>query len=340
MTHTATLAIYVPQDSLAIALGADDMAASIQQWAKHQSVPVQIIRNGSRGLFWLEPLIEIEIRQTKQPIHSHNLVGANSLKKRIAYGPMCLAELKRLLQIPNWYLGLKTHALFLGPIEKHPYLANQERLSFSRIGLFEPTNLKAYQQHHGLAGLEQALALSPQQVIEKITESGLRGRGGAAFPTGIKWQTVANAPKKQKYIICNAGEGDAGGFSDRLIMEADPFSLIEGMLIAAWAVGANKGVIYLRSEYPNSELILTKAIQLAYQNNLLGKNILGSRFHFDLSLFKGAGSYICGEETALLESMEGKTGLVRAKPPLPAHRGYLGCPTVVNNVVTLATVPT
>jgi len=322
------LRVYVPQDSLAIALGADEIAAQITQWARQQGLALQLIRNGSRGLSWLEPLIEVQARD------------AHTTHPRVAYGPLSPQELPALLATPDWYRGNSAHPLYCGPIDAHPYLARQQRLTFARIGLDDPLDLNAYQQQGGLQGLRKALAKAPEQVIETIQQSGLRGRGGAAFPTGIKWQTVAQAPGSQKYIVCNADEGDAGGFSDRLILEADPYALIEGMIIAGWAVGATQGFIYLRSEYPHSEKILQQAIQKAYQQNLLGANILGSDCHFDLHIFKGAGAYICGEETSLLESMEGKVGLVRAKPPLPAHHGYLGQPTVVNNVVTLATAPT
>lgn len=325
MTHTHTsITVYIPQDTLSIALGADQLAQELMQWAQSTHTPVQLVRNGSRGLYWLEPLVEVQYGD--QP--------------RVAYGRMTAEGLAQLLAYPNWQQGVKEHPLYLGNIEEHPYLARQERLSFARIGLFDPTDIDAYQAHEGFVGLTNALAKSPQAVLDQITESGLRGRGGAAFPTGIKWQTVADTPAEQKYIICNADEGDAGGFSDRIAMEADPYALIEGMIIAGYAVGATEGYIYLRSEYPHTWNILQQALDQAYERGFLGKNILNSGVDYELKLFKGAGAYICGEETSLLESMEGKVGLVRAKPPLPAHHGYLDKPTVVNNVVTLSSATT
>lgn len=320
------LRVFIPQDSIALALGANHMAQQVAAWAQRRQIEVELVRNGSRGLLWLEPLLEVQaLHQPDAP--------------RLAFGPMSTDALDALLAEPQWFLGLPHHPLYLGNIETHPYLAQQERLSFKRIGLHDPTNLEAYQEQGGGAGLRLALACTPDEVIDSLIQSGLRGRGGAAFPTGIKWQTVAQSPAAQKFIVCNADEGDAGGFSDRLALEADPFALIEGMLIAGWAVGAQQGFIYIRSEYPRSLHIIEQALQRARASGWLGKNILGSDFSFELQIFKGAGAYICGEETALLESMEGKVGLVRSKPPLPAHQGYLGQPTVVNNVVTLTTVP-
>jgi NADH:ubiquinone oxidoreductase subunit F (NADH-binding) len=175
--------------------------------------------------------------------------------------------------------------------------------------------------------------------VQQVTDSGLRGRGGAAFPTGIKWNTVRATTGSQKYIVCNADEGDSGTFSDRMVMEDDPFMLIEGMTIAGLAVGANKGYIYVRSEYPHAIVALNEAITIARNAQYLGANILGSGKAFDLEVRMGAGSYVCGEETALLESLEGKRGIVRAKPPLPAISGLFGKPTVINNVISLASVP-
>jgi len=320
----ATTTVYIPQDTLSLALGADQLAEQLEQWARTEQQPVTIVRNGSRGLYWLEPLLEVQ----------------HGDQTRLAYGPMTSAGLAELLETTDWQQGAPAHPLYLGNIEEHPYLANQDRLSFARIGLFDPTDIESYQQHEGFVGLRNALALGPQGVLDQVMESGLRGRGGAAFPTGIKWQTVADAVAEQKYIVCNADEGDAGGFSDRIAMEADPYALIEGMVIAGYAVGASKGYIYLRSEYPHTWDILQKAIDIAHEHGFLGEDILGSGFDYELRLFKGAGAYICGEETSLLESMEGKVGLVRAKPPLPAHHGYLGMPTVVNNVVTLSSATT
>ncbi|MGD0960586.1 MAG: NADH-ubiquinone oxidoreductase-F iron-sulfur binding region domain-containing protein, partial [Methylomonas sp.] len=229
--------------------------------------------------------------------------------------------------------------LYLGDIEELPYFKNQNRLTFARVGLTDPVKIEDYLAHAGYRGLNNALAMQPADIVKHVSDSGLRGRGGAAFPTGIKWNTVLNAPADQKYIVCNADEGDSGTFSDRMIMEGDPFVLIEGMTIAGLAVGADRGYIYLRVEYPHAGAALNEAIAAAYRHGYLGENILNSGKTFHLEVRLGAGAYICGEETALLESLEGKRGLVRFKPPLPAIVGLFGKPTVVNNVISLASVP-
>jgi len=314
-----TINVYIPQDTTAIAMGANDIVKALEFQTKLFHLPenkeLNIIRNGSRGLFYLEPLIEVDTAQG-----------------RMAYGPVSVDDIHSLLK-QDMLHGNTSHPLCLGLTENIPYLAKQQRLTFARAGIIDPLNINDYIKHDGFVGLSKALTLPSQQIVDEVMQSGLRGRGGAAFPTGIKWQTVLNTEAAQKYIVCNADEGDSGTFADRLLMEADPFSLIEGMIIAGLAVGANKGFIYLRSEYPQAKIILEQAIALAYQHDYLGKA-------FDLELRIGAGAYICGEETSLLESLEGKRGLVRAKPPLPAIEGLFGKPTIVNNVITLATIPT
>jgi formate dehydrogenase iron-sulfur subunit len=257
--------------------------------------------------------------------------------KRIAYGPVQPDDVEEL--VTSDFLNGGEHTLRLGPINEIPYLIKQERWTFFRVGLIEALSIDDYSAHGGFKGLTKAFEIGPSGVLEELQASGLRGRGGAAFPTAIKWQTVADADGEQKYIACNADEGDSGTFSDRMLMEGDPLTLIEGMLIAGFAVGANKGYIYLRSEYPLTRTIFAEALQIARDNGWLGDNINGSDFSFELELHIGAGSYVCGEETAMLESLEGKAGLVRFKPPLPALEGLFGKPTVVNNVVTLASVP-
>ncbi|MDE0840760.1 MAG: formate dehydrogenase [Porticoccaceae bacterium] len=313
---------YIPQDTTALALGADAVATALC------ALGIEPIRNGSRGLFWLEPLLEID-----------------SVAGRIGFGPVGAKDIKSILEALD--SNPSEHPLFLGAVNEIPYLKSQQRLTYARAGLGDPVCLDTYRQLKGFIGLENALAMSPQQIVDEVAQSGLRGRGGAAFPAGIKWQTVLDAPandtssaphKGQKYIVCNADEGDSGTFADRLVMEADPYQLIEGMAIAGLAVGATQGYIYLRSEYPVAYRLLNTAIQRAQQANLLGHNIAGSNKDFHLEVRLGAGAYICGEETSLLESLEGKRGMVRAKPPLPAIEGLFGQPTVVNNVLTLAAV--
>jgi formate dehydrogenase iron-sulfur subunit len=237
------------------------------------------------------------------------------------------------------FINGEAHPLNLGLTDEIEWLKKQERLTFARVGITDPVSLEDYVAHDGYKGLKNALAMSGAEIVKEVTDSGLRGRGGAAFPTGIKWNTVLNAPADQKYIVCNADEGDSGTYSDRMIMEGDPLVLVEGMTIAGLAVGARQGYIYLRSEYPDALVTLNEAIANAYQAGYLGDDICGSGKQFHLEVRRAAGAYVCGEETSLLESLEGKRGLVRFKPPLPAIEGLFGKPTVVNNVISLATVP-
>ncbi|NVK19506.1 MAG: formate dehydrogenase [Methylocystaceae bacterium] len=312
--------VYIPQDSAALSVGADEVALSVQERAESLNIPLQIVRNGSRGMLWLEPLLEVE-----------------SKDGRIAFGPVSVEDIDALFEKKFW--ESREHPLCLGLTEEIPFFKKQERLTFARCGVTDPLNIEEYQKYDGFLGLKNALKMTPQAVCLEVRESGLRGRGGAGFPTGIKWQTVLEAESDEKYICCNADEGDSGTFADRMIMEGDPFSLIEGMVIAGYGVGAQEGLIYLRSEYPYAINILEKAIQIATDNNWLGDNIQGSGFSFSLEVRKGAGAYICGEETSMLESLEGKRGLVRSKPPIPALSGFMGKPTVVNNVLSLTTVP-
>ncbi|MDO9465979.1 MAG: NADH-ubiquinone oxidoreductase-F iron-sulfur binding region domain-containing protein [Thiobacillus sp.] len=315
-----TQRIFVPRDASAVSVGAERACRMIENEVRNRGLDVEIVRNGSRGLYWLEPLIEVEIDG-----------------QRIAYGPVGPDDVPGLFEA-GWLQG-GAHALCHGPSEEIPYLKRQTRLTFARMGVIDPLSLEDYRAHGGLKGLERALDMKAEDIVDAVDTGGLRGRGGAGFPTGIKWRTVMNAGGEQKYIVCNADEGDSGTFSDRMLMEGDPFCLIEGMIIAGLAVGADTGYIYLRSEYPDAWDVLEDAIVTATREGVLGVNVLGSGRRFELNLFKGAGAYVCGEETSLLESIEGKRGLVRAKPPLPALQGLFGQPTVVNNVITLASVP-
>ncbi|MGN6468647.1 MAG: formate dehydrogenase beta subunit, partial [Rhizobiaceae bacterium] len=313
--------IYVPRDSGALALGAEKVAARIASEIKARGIDAKLVRNGSRGLYWLEPMVEVE-----------------TAAGRVAYGPVTTKDVPGLFDAD--FLSGGKHALSLGDPEKIPYLARQTRLTFARVGITDPLSLADYKAHGGLAGLEKALKMTPAEIVQQVTDSGLRGRGGAGFPTGIKWKTVLDTPASQKYIACNADEGDSGTFSDRMIMEGDPFVLIEGMAIAGIAVGATRGYIYIRSEYPHAVATMREAIGIARREGLLGPSVLGSAHAFDMEVRVGAGAYVCGEETSMLNSLEGKRGEVRAKPPLPAHKGLFGKPTVINNVISLASVPT
>ena len=315
-----TVRIYVPRDSAALAVGAERVVRAFQAQIISRKLDAVIIRNGSRGMHWLEVLVEVET--------PHG---------RIAYGPVAAKDVSGLLDAGM--LDGMPHPLCQGLTEEIPFLKNQTRLTFARCGITDPLSLEDYKALGGLSGLERALGMTSLDIVREVTDSGLRGRGGAGFPTGIKWKTVHDAAGPQKYIVCNADEGDSATFADRMIMEGDPFVLIEGMAISGIAVGASKGYVYTRSEYPNAILIMNEAIEIARQAGVLGPSVLGSGKAFDMEVRVGAGAYVCGEETALLNSLEGKRGVVRAKPPLPALQGFLGKPTVVNNVISLASVP-
>jgi formate dehydrogenase iron-sulfur subunit len=308
--------IYVPRDAAARGLGADEVAAAVLAEAAKRGVTVDLVRNGSRGMVWLEPLVEVATDAG-----------------RLAFGPLTPAD------VPALFDDLAAHPRALGLTDALPWLMRQTRLTFARVGVVDPLSLTDYEAHGGLVGLRRALGMDSAAIVAEVTDSGLRGRGGAGFPTGIKWKTVAEAKADRKYIVCNADEGDSGTFADRMLMEGDPFTLIEGMIIAGIATGATKGFVYLRSEYPDAIDVMTQAVDIARQVGLLGASILGSGRSFDMEIRTGAGAYVCGEETSLLNSLEGKRGVVRAKPPLPALQGFLGKPTVVNNVISLATIP-
>ena len=301
--------IYVPLDSAAVALGANEVAAAIGSRA-------EVVRNGSRGMVWLEPLVEVE-----------------TAAGRLAFGPMNVADVEGL------FGDLAQHPKALGLTDSLPWMKGQTRLTFARVGVIDPLSLADYRAHGGFAGLQRALDLTPAAIVAEVTASGLRGRGGAGFPTGIKWKTVSEAKADRKYIVCNADEGDSATFADRMLMEGDPLTLIEGMVISGLACGAEKGFVYIRSEYPIAIAVMEHAIVLARAERVLGTSVLGSGKAFDMEVRVGAGAYVCGEETSLLNSLEGKRGVVRAKPPLPALEGFMGKPTVVNNVISLASVP-
>ena len=314
-----SLRVFIPCDAGAVAVGADEVTGAMERAARRRNVALEIVRTGSRGLYWLEPMVEVA-----------------TAAGRVAYGPVTPDDVPSLIDA---MLGNGTHPLNQGAADDIPWLKRQTRLTFARSGVVDPRSLDDYRLHSGCRGLAQAIALGPEATIETVFQSGLRGRGGAGFPTGIKWLTVAQVKAPQKYIVCNADEGDSGTFADRMIMEGDPFVLIEGMAIAGFATGATKGTIYIRSEYPHAIATMRAACAAARRGGLLGRKIGGSSHDFDIEVRAGAGAYVCGEETSLLESIEGKRGLVRAKPPLPAHQGLFGKPTVINNVLSFASVP-
>ncbi|MFP4405933.1 NADH-ubiquinone oxidoreductase-F iron-sulfur binding region domain-containing protein [Rhodosalinus sp.] len=308
--------VFLPRDAAAKALGAEAVAEALAAEAARRGIALDLVRTGTRGMIWLEPLAEVEIDGVRHGI-----------------GPMTPAD------VPALFDDASKHPRALGPVEDLDWMRAQTRLTFARCGVIDPLDLADYAAHGGLAGLRRALEMPPAGIVQEVTESGLRGRGGAGFPTGIKWSTVLKAEAPQKYIVCNADEGDSGTFADRMLMEGDPFTLIEGMAIAGLGVGATMGYVYLRSEYPDAIEVMEAAVRIAREAGLLGESVLGSGRAFDMEIRVGAGAYVCGEETSLLNSLEGKRGIVRAKPPLPAIEGLFGRPTVVNNVISLATVP-
>ena len=312
--------VYVPKDASARSLGADEVATALHAAAAGGGAGAfEVVRTGSRGIFWLEPLIEVD-------------TGSG----RVGYGPVAATDVPGL--VAAGLVSGGPHPLAQGLVESLHWLANQQRLTFARVGIIDPASVADYVAHGGFRGLERALSMAPSDIVKAVTDSGLRGRGGAAFPTGIKWRTVLDQPATQKYVTCNADEGDSGTFSDRMLMEGDPLCLIEGMTIAGLAVNATRGYIYVRVEYPEAIETLRVAIAAAYRSGHLG-DVQGSGRRFDLEVRVGAGAYICGEETSMLESLEGKRGEVRVRPPLPAVKGLFGQPTIVNNVISLATVP-
>jgi formate dehydrogenase iron-sulfur subunit len=312
--------VFVPLDSAALSMGANEVAKAITDQAAKAGLDVTVVRNGSRGMLWLEPLVEVE-----------------TASGRVGYANVSADQIPEL--ISAGLLTGSSHDSCLGLVEELDFLKDQTRITFARVGVIDPLSLADYEAHGGLKGLRTAISMSPEKIVTEVTESGLRGRGGAGFPAGIKWNTVLNTESDQKYICCNADEGDSGTFADRMLMEGDPFTLIEGMIIAGIAVGATEGLIYVRSEYPHAIDVLNQAIAIANESKVLGDSVLGSGFKFNLEVRVGAGSYVCGEETAMLESLEGKRGMVRAKPPIPALVGLFGKPTVINNVMTLSAVP-
>ena len=306
--------VYVPRDSAARSVGADEVAAALE------SHGVEVVRNGSRGMLWLEPLVEVE-----------------TPAGRVGYGPVAAADIPGLMDADMLDGG--EHSLRVGVVDEIDWLASQQRVTFARVGIIDPLDLDAYREAGGLRGLARAVTIPQEEIVADVLASGLRGRGGAGFPAGIKWRTVLEAEGDQKYICCNADEGDSGTFADRMLMEGDPFTLLEGMAIAGIATGATQGLIYVRSEYPDAIATLRTAIDIAHVDGWLGEDVMGSGRAFDIRVVEGAGSYVCGEETAMLESLEGKRGMVRPKPPIPALEGLFGKPTLVNNVLTLAAVP-
>jgi NADH-quinone oxidoreductase subunit F len=305
----------------------------VREFVSRHKVDCNVIEVGCMGLCYAEPILGVGIPGT--PTVFYGKVGAEEaygiLEQHLLYGK----------PVAQYALGAVGDGSVDGiqNLFESPIFRKQVRRVLSRCGFIEPTNLDHYIATGGYEGLLKALSMEPMQIIEELKGSGLRGRGGAGFPTGLKWELARKAPGDEKYVICNAAEGDIGAFMDRVLMESDPYSILEGMTIAALAIGARRGYIYVRAEYELAFHVLDKAISRAMQYGLLGGDILGTGLQFEVELFRAAGMYVCGEETALMNSMEGRRGVPRVRPPFPTQAGLRGMPTVVNNVKTLANVP-
>jgi formate dehydrogenase iron-sulfur subunit len=320
--------VFVPGDAAAVSVGADEVAAAFEAAA------TPVVRTGSRGMLWLEPLVEVETDEGR--------VGFGNVTAEDVAALAELVSRRSQSDLPDHQKGagdLLAHPGCIGVVDEHPWLTSQRRVSFARVGVVDPASITDYEEHGGWTGLRRALSLDPAEVVQEVTASGLRGRGGAGFPAGIKWQTVLDTASDLRFVACNMDEGDSGTFADRMLLEGDPFTLVEGMTIAAHATGATEGYVYVRSEYPHAVAALRRAIDTAYTHGYLGRDVLGSGLTFDLHVRVGAGAYICGEESSMLESLEGRRGEVRAKPPIPAVKGLWGRPTLVNNALTLCAVP-
>lgn len=312
--------VFVPGDSGARSVGADAVANALVAKAAERGLDVTVIRNGSRGMLWLEPLVEVVTEAG-----------------RVGYGGVAAAEIDELLAAGMLVGAASPNCI--GIVDELDWLTKQERFTFARVGVTDPLSLADYEAHGGLVGLRRAIELTPTEVVAAVLESGLRGRGGAGFPAGIKWRTVLETESPTKFVVINADEGDSGTYADRMLLEGDPFLLIEGCVIAGLSVRAEFGFVYIRSEYPDAIATFNRALDVARAAGWLGADILGSGRAFDLEVRVGAGAYICGEETSLLESIEGRRPVVRSKPPLPAIEGLFRQPTLVNNVLTVAAVP-
>jgi NADH:ubiquinone oxidoreductase subunit F (NADH-binding)/NAD-dependent dihydropyrimidine dehydrogenase PreA subunit len=334
LEQSADPVIYIGMGSCGIASGADRIWNRAGEIIQKENISARLVKVGCIGPCYLEPLVDI-----KKPGHSRvcfNNVDEKRLEKLI---PDYLSNEQSKMK-PLGHLG--TNGKVPDGIKSfwdQAMLHKQERVVLRNCGIIDPENIFHYLARGGFKGLEQAFELGPEGVIEEIRLAGLRGRGGAGFPAYRKWQLCRESPGKVKYLICNADEGDPGAFMNRSLMEGDPFALLEGMIIAAYAIGAPYGYIYIRAEYPLAVERLSLAIEALHQHQLLGTDILQSGFSFDLKIKEGAGAFVCGEETALIASIEGRRGMPRSRPPYPAASGLHACPTNINNVETLATVP-
>ena len=319
------ISVKVGLASCGVAAGAKEVYLALEQYLKEKNKPVTLKKTACIGMCFEEPIVQFEGSE----------LGSIHIGK---------ANPETITQILEDYIAGKAPAENIILAEKisgkhNALLANQQRIVLRNCGIIDPECIEDYEARDGYKALQKALQMEKTAIIEEIKKSGLRGRGGAGFPTGLKWQFCASENSDKKYVICNADEGDPGAFMDRSTLEGDPHSVIEGMIIGAYAIGANEGYIYCRAEYPMALEHLKTAIAAAEKKNYLGKNILGSSFSFDLHIKEGAGAFVCGEETALMQSIEGKRGMPTLRPPYPAVKGLWGKPTNINNVETWANIP-
>ena len=325
--------IYVGAASCGRAAGALDLLTEINAYLKEHNVKAKVMQVGCIGPCYLEPLIDIKM--PGQPRVSYGNVNAKTLSM--------ILKSHLLEGVPHAKLALghfgKEPLDGIQPFYELPMLKPQVRIVLRNCGLIDPEDIDQYLAVDGYQGFMNALKMKPEDVIGVVHQAGLRGRGGAGFPTFRKWTVCRNSPGEQKYLICNADEGDPGAFMNRSLIESDPHAVLEGMLIAGYAIGASKGIVYIRAEYPLAIDRLKAAIQQMREYGVLGKNILGSGFSFDIRIKEGAGAFVCGEETALIGSIEGKRGMPKSRPPFPAVSGLFKSPTIINNVETLGTLP-
>ncbi|MCG3208458.1 MAG: Electron transport complex subunit RsxC [Anaerolineae bacterium] len=320
-----TTTIRIGMSTSDLAAGAQETFVALQTAIRRRGLPVELKQTGSLGASHREPVIEV----------AQN--GDSTL-----YGPVTPERIAPLLDqhfgagsrgvSPEWVISRRADR------SDYPFLGKQVRVTTQLCGIIDPHSLDDYLAHDGYKALLEAIKMTPEAVVQAIKDSKLRGRGGAGFPTGIKWELLRKNPVTPKYLICNADEGDPGAFMDRATIEGDPHRLLEGMLIAAYATGASRGYIYVRAEYPLAVNALRLALQQAREYGMLGENILGSGMDFDIVIKEGAGAFVCGEETALMHSIEGQRGMPSMRPPYPAQRGLWGQPSNINNVETLASI--
>lgn len=343
--------IYVHMGTCGIASGAQDILAKVKELIKDKEIKnVKVITTGCAGICSREPLMTVtmpekepviyqylDVTKTQQIIEKHIIEGNAVKEYALARGMEY--QVKTRKTNGGSYSNQQPEDKSIPAIEDIPFFSLQEERVMRNRGVTDPNNITHYIGRDGYQGAIKALSsMSSEEIIQEVLDSGIRGRGGAGFPTGLKWKFASTEKEETKYVLCNADEGDPGAYMDRSVLESDPHSIIEGMIIAAKAIGAHKGYVYCRAEYPLAVETLNKAIKMARNFNLLGENILGFGFDFDIEVYEGAGAFVCGEETALMRSIEGKRGNPRPRPPFPAHAGLWEKPTTLNNVETLANI--